>query len=168
MSTSGTTSRFLFAAVYAAAALVLLDQGAELVAALVPFRAGEVDWRFGAFGLLVGRTTTAVLADVLVFVAAVGSGHRTFLRVWGVVHLAVAAVVVTTLVIFSLDVVELRRRVTVDAAGTFLVSSLRAGVVAVVAAVYCVWAGVAAFRAPGQPVANGRGATAPLLVQRPG
>jgi hypothetical protein len=165
MSLSVSSSRFLFAAVYAAAGLLLLDLGAELAATLYPFSVGDVDWRFGAFGLVIGRTTTTVLADALIFLAAIGSGHRTFLKVWGAVHLVVAVAVLATLAMFSLDVLELRRRVRPDAAGTLMLSSVRAGVVAAVASIYCLWAGIAVLRTQG---ARARGLEAPLLVQRQG
>jgi hypothetical protein len=139
--------RFLFAALYAGAIVVLLDQSAELIASLSPLRFGEVEWRFGAFGLLVGRTTTAVLVDALLFIAAAGSGHRGLLRGLGVVHFVVAAFFAVGMGAFVLDVVELRRKAAPAIVGTFDLATARAAIVVVTVVVFCVWAGVALLRA---------------------
>lgn len=143
MSASHPPSRFVFVALYAAALVVLLDQAAELVASMYPFQIGDIQWRFGAFGLIVGRTTTAVLVDVLVFMAALGLMHRSVLGAWAIVHLVAAVALVIGLVSFSLDALELRRRAVPEVAGTFDLAAGRAAVVVLVVAVYCVWAGVA-------------------------
>ena len=140
-------SRFLFRALYAAAVLVLIDQAAELLASLYPFEIGSVRWRFGAFGLIIGRTTTAVIVDALVLIAAVGLGHRAVLRVWGGLHFVVAVPLAAGLVMFLLDTLELRRSVIPDVAGTMVLASARAAVVVLAAVIYAIGAGIATFRA---------------------
>ena len=147
MATPTTPSRYLFRALYAAAALVLMDQLAELLASTYPFQVGEVKWRFGAFGLFIGRTTTAVIVDMLVLIAAVGLEHRRFLRVWGALHFVVGVLLVAGMAIFSLDVLEMRRSVVPEAAGTLVLASVRAGIVVVAAVIYAFGAGLAALRA---------------------
>src|SRR5205809_390951 len=101
--------RYLFFALYAAALLVFLDQAAEVVAAVAPsFNPADPQMRFGAFGLLIGRTTTAVIMDVLVILAALGLHHGRMLRFWGIMHIIVAALLLGLLALFLLDAVELR------------------------------------------------------------
>jgi hypothetical protein len=160
-------SRFLFKALYAAAVLVLIDQAAELLASLYPFEVGSVRWRFGAFGLIIGRTTTAVLVDALILIAAVGLGHRTVLRVWGGLHFVVAVPLAAGLVMFLLDTLELRRSVVPEVAGTMVLASARAAIVVVAALVYAIGAGIAAFRAikliPGARADVGSGS--PLVMR---
>jgi hypothetical protein len=155
----------LFAALYAAAVVVLLDQAAELFVSLTPVRVGDIRWRFGAFGLVVGRTTTAVLVDILVIVAALGLGHRGFLRAWAILHLIVAGVLLIGLGGFALDAIELHRLTNPEVTSSFELAAGRAAVVVGVAVVYCVWAAVATLRAT--RIAMPRPDEPLVVVQRP-
>ncbi len=161
----GATPRFLFAALYAAAIVVLLDQAAELFASLYPFSLGDLQWRFGAFGLLVGRTTTAVLVDALVFLAATGLGHWRLLRAWGLVHLIAAALLAVGMGAFSLDVVELRRKAAPEVVGTFDLAAGRAAIVVLAVVIFCIWAGVVLLRTPRR--AGSKSSDGLLVVNRP-
>ncbi len=143
-----TAPRYLFFALYAAAALVLLDQAAELIAGLVPnFNLSSPEFRFAAFGLIISRTTTAVIVDALVILAALGLHHARLLRIWGILHVVVAALLLVGLAFFLLDTVELRNAVNRDAASTFVVAAVRASVMVVLAVGYCGWILVASGRA---------------------
>jgi hypothetical protein len=164
MERSSGALRYVYAALYAAAALVGIDQAAELAASLVPFRIGEVQWRFGAYGLVIGRVTTLVLVDGMVLLAAAGRGHAGVLRAWGVLHFLLAALIVPGLFLFALDALELRRAVRPEAELTLLVASARAAAVAAAAAVYAIVVGVVAFRAA-RPLGAGAGAASkPVLL----
>jgi len=138
--------RSVFGLLYVAALMVLIDQSSELVASMYPFRTSDVQWRFGAYGLIVGRTTTMVLVDIMLIVAAAGLRHRLVVRAWGLLHFLVAATILVGLTMFVLDALELRRVVRPEAATTVQLAAGRAALVALVAVVYCVWVGIAAFK----------------------
>lgn len=167
MSAPVPASRFIFIALYVAAVVVLLDQVAELVASLYPFRIEQIQWRFGAFGLIVGRTTTAVIVDALVFLAALGLGHRGVLRAWGGLHFVLAALLIGGLAVFTLDALELRRTVAREAADTFVLAAGRAAVVVAAAVVYCIWAAIAAFRTANWGGPRASPTDQVLVVKRP-
>jgi hypothetical protein len=143
-----TAPRYLFLALYAAGLLVFLDQAAELVAAVLPnFTPDDPQFRFATFALIVSRTTTAVIMDMLIILAALGLQHSRMLRFWGIVHLVVAALLLVGLAFFVLDVVQLRTVVSGDAAGTLTITAIRASVMVILAVVYCVYVMIAATRA---------------------
>ncbi len=139
-------ARFVFLALYAAAGLVIVDQLAELAIGLYPFRAGEVHWRFGAFGLATGRATVLILVDALLLVAALGLGHGGFVRFWSVIHMVLGLIFLGGVAIFSLDVLEIRRTVRPEGMQSFLLAAARAAVMVLISVVFCFWAGIAGWR----------------------
>lgn len=157
-------SRLLFPALYAGAILVFVDQTAELVTSLHPVAFSSSQWRYGAFGLTIGRATTGVIFDAMVLIAAIGSGHRRFLRVWAVLHLVFALVLLGGLAAFLLDALELRRAVRVDLAGPMLLASARAAFVAGLGALYCVGVAVGVLRSV-KILESRRSEQAKLVVQ---
>src|SRR5690349_10414084 len=88
-SSSAFPIRFLGAALYLVAALVIVDQVGELLIALRPWELGSPHWRFGAFGLAAGRMTILVLIDGVLVIAAALRGNVLLLRIWAVVHFVV-------------------------------------------------------------------------------
>jgi hypothetical protein len=158
--------RRLLGLLYVAALLLLTDQVSDLAATLLANNPslGTESWRFGAFGLLTSRLSVFLIADVLLFAAALSLEHRRVLRGLGVIHLLVAPALLAGLAVFALDWLQLRSRVGGPAARTFDVAALRAGVLAGFASGLFVWGGVAAFRA-GRPHhrPRGEGEAAPLL-----
>ncbi|MBM4188890.1 MAG: hypothetical protein FJ206_16415 [Gemmatimonadetes bacterium] len=162
--TQPDATRLLFPALYAGAILVLVDQAAELATSLHPFTWSSSQWRYGAFGLTIGRATTGVIFDAMVLIAAVGSGHRRFLRVWAVVHLVFGLLLLAGLAAFLLDAVELRRAVRPEMAGPMLLASSRAAFVAGLGTLYCVGVAVGILRAV-RILAARRGEVAKVVVQ---
>lgn len=151
MTLSSTQARYVFSALYAAAALILVDQLGELLVSLHPFHPEAVQWRFGAYGLVLGRTTTLLIADVTVVLAALGLGHPRVVQAWGVVHLVLGAVLLLGLMGFVLDAVQLRRELAARTPGGVVVQAARALVIGLLAVVYCIWAAWAAIRGRGGP-----------------
>lgn len=164
MNAQSPPARYAFGALYATAFLILFDQFAELAASLYPFKPDTVQWRFAAYGLAVGRTTTLLLADALVVLAALGLRQGRVVRVWGILHLVFLVPLLAGLVGFGLDALEVRRDLRADAKSPVELASVRAVVVALLAVGYCVWAGVAALRATRAGASPGEGAGEPLLV----
>jgi hypothetical protein len=143
-----TAPRYLFLALYAAALLMFLDQAAEVFAVVLPdSNLANPQVRFGIFGLIIGRTTPAVMIDVLVVLAAIGLQHRRMLKFWGIAHIIVAALLLAGLALFILDVVQLRTVVTQDAVGVLMITAVRSAVMVILAVIYCIWVLIAANRA---------------------
>jgi hypothetical protein len=156
--------RYLFHALYAAAGLVLADQLAEVLATLYPFDLRAVQWRFGAYGLIVGRATTAVVIDALVVLAALGLGHRRVLRAWGIAHAVAAPLLLMGLAVFLLDSLELRSAAEAELARAMTSAAVRSVAIVVLAVVYCGFVLAATFRATARPPGLPRAADKSVLV----
>ncbi len=140
-------SAFPYALLYAAAALVLVDQASEFITGLAPYRWSSVEWRFGAFGLLVGRTTSLVLIDALVIIAAGARGDGRVLRFVAVLHVGLAVGLLAGLALFGLDFLEFRRQVPPQMLPSVYYATGRAAGISVLVVVYAVVAAVGLFRA---------------------
>lgn len=167
MTTSPAVRR-LWSLLYLAGALVMADQLADLGATLLanPPTPGLPSWRFGAFGLVVSRASVFLIADVMLFVPAVALAHRRMLRLLGVVHLVVAAVLLACLAVFALDWLQLRGNLRQSVSRGFDTAAIRAAGMVVIAIGVAVWAGVSALRATR---VKGRAVRpeAPLITARP-
>jgi hypothetical protein len=128
---------------------LLADQAADLIATLLANSPapGAASWRFGAFGLIASRVSVLLLADLMLFLAAVGLEHRKVLKLLGVLHLLLVPLLAAGVVLFVLDWLEVRARVSEAAPGRFDFAGLRAVMLALLATVLCGWAGWMAVRA---------------------
>ena len=153
MTATDPRMRRLLALLYLAGALIAVDQIADLLATLLanPVSLDSAQWRFGAFGLAATRGSVLLVADILLFAAALGLDHARVLRVLGAVNLLVAVGVVAALVLFTLDAVQFRRMIKADASRRYLAAALRAGGISVLGTVLLVWSGLAALRLGRQP-----------------
>jgi hypothetical protein len=120
--------RRLLGLLYLAGILVLADQAADLAATVLakPLAPSQASWRFGVFGLLMTRASVFLIADVMLFIAAVALGHRKVLRALGALHALVALALLAGLLLFSLDWLQIRRDVSQAGARTFDLAALRA------------------------------------------
>ncbi len=162
------TRRFL-SLLYLAGLFIMADQVIDVIATLLanPVRPDAVAWRFGVFGLLATRATTLLVADVMVFAAALGLGHSMMLRILGALHLLLAAAVAAALVVFALDTVQIRRLVIDRAARGFDSAAVRAALAAVLGIVILGWAGIAALRAGRTSSGKHRRPVALLIEEEP-
>src|ERR1051325_7809820 len=105
--------RKLLALLYLAGFLIAVDQLADVLVTVLstPVAFDSVQWRFGVFGLLATRTSVLLMAEVMVFAAAVGLDHRNLLAGLGVLNLVLALCVLAGLVLFALDAAQLRSMV---------------------------------------------------------
>jgi len=138
---------YVYASLYALAAFILVDQVSDLATGLHPFQLSSSGWRFGAFGLAVGRLTTLVFVDAMLLIAALGRNDRGFLRFWSFLHLPLALFFVAGVLLFCLDAVEMRRSVPPAGARGLLLASARTAFVGIIAAVLFFWVGIAGTRA---------------------
>ena len=159
--------RSLLGLLYVAALLLLTDQVSDLASSLLTNNPslGTESWRFGAFGLLISRVSVFLIADVMLFAAAILLDHRRVLRVLGVAHLLVAPALLGGLAVFALDWLQLRGRVGPAGARPFDLAALRASALAGLSSGLAAWAGLAAFRAGRAHHRGSRheGEAAPLL-----
>lgn len=155
---------------YLAGTLLLVDQLADLTATLIANTPapGTAAWRFGAFGLLTSRVSVFLLADVMLFAAAVGLAHRRVLRLLGVAHLMLVPLLLGGLTLFGLDWVQVRGQVSDRGSSRFDLAGIRAAALALLTTILAGWGGLTAFRA-GRSHHNGsrdEAEVAPLLTGR--
>ena len=132
---------------YALAALLFLQPFIEAFSATWPPRTGEVGWRFAVTGILYTMLPTVLFALLIAAVAAFFLGHRTGLRVVGIVALVLGVVVILLTASFTLDALQLRRIVRPEAKGGYDLAGIKAVVTALLAIASCTALGIGAFRA---------------------
>ncbi len=167
-STGNTALRKLLGLLYLTGGVVIADQLADLAATILARNPTPAlaSWRFGTFGLLISRSSVFLIADVMLFTAAIRLGHRKVIRGLGVLHVLVALLVVALLAGFGLDWAEVRRQVPQAGVRSFEYSSLRAGLLALLVVGVSLWAGLVAFKAT--RVHGKHRKAAPLLTGTPG
>src|ERR1041384_661921 len=143
--------RKLLALLYLAGFLIAVDQLADVLVTVLstPVAFDSVQWRFGVFGLLATRTSVLLMAEVMVFAAAVGLDHRNLLAGLGVLNLVLAVCVLAGLVLFALDALQLRSMVRAGSALRYDSATLRAAGVALFAGILLAWSGIASLAAAG-------------------
>lgn len=156
---------------YALAALLFLQPFIEAFSATWPPRMEEVGWRFAVTGILYTMLPTVLFALLIAAIAAFFLGHRTGLRVVGVISLILGVVIILLTASFALDALQLRRIVRTEAKGGYDLAGIKAVVTALLAIASCAALGVGAFRATRRVGATGgsrrrRGGDA-LLVGQP-
>jgi hypothetical protein len=158
--------RKLLALLYLAGFLIAVDQLADVLVTVLstPVAFDSVQWRFGVFGLLATRTSVLLMAEVMVFAAAVGLDHRNLLAGLGVLNLVLAVCVLAGLVLFALDALQLRSMVRAGSALRYDSATLRAAGVALFAGILLAWSGIASLRAGS--FGKGRQREAALLIDR--
>ena len=132
---------------YALAVLLFLQPFIEAFSATWPPRAGEVGWRFAVTGILYTMLPTVLFSLLIAAVAAFFLGHRTGLRLVGVVALVLGVVVILLTASFTLDALQLRRIVRPEAKGGYDLAGMKAVITALLAIAACTALGVGAFRA---------------------
>lgn len=167
MASDLSRTRGALAALYAIGFLMLIDQAAAIIAPLMPFQLGNPQWRFGAFGMAMGHTSTVLFADTLIVVAAVGLEHRAWLRTWGAIHLLMAAVVGVLTAIFLLDGVQVRAQVQPAGRTPILLNTARVGLLSIFVMAVSIWLMVFAWRST-RRASRGAGGGALLLGTQPG
>ena len=167
MSQAAPTHRLL-GLLYLVGGLILADQIADVAATVLlqPGTTGTANWRVAVYGLAASRASILLLADVLLFVAAVGLGHRVVLRVLALLHGVLVLALAGGLLLFGLDVLEVQRLVREDGKSAFIAATGRAVVVSLVGLVLLAWTGVVAWRESRAHSRRGRSDAEFLVTQR--
>lgn len=159
--------RKLLGLLYLAGLLVLADQAADLAATLLakPWLPSQASWRFGAFGLLITRASVFLIADVMLFAAAIWLGHRKVLRSLGVLHLLIALLLTVGLGSFVLDWLQVRGQLPDTGSSSFDLAGFRAAAMAALVIVLTSWGGVTTLRATrARKPSQREGEASPLLT----
>jgi len=136
----------LTGAAYWTGALLILISWLDFGATVWPFRLGDVDWRYGAIGLLSGFTLTPILGGLIIVAVAALAEHRGMLRVAALGHLVAAGALLLLIAAFELDAVQLRRDMASEARTAAAVGAGKAALKLVLTASALVWIGIAGLR----------------------
>lgn len=80
----------------------------DLLTNALPVRLGNLHWRYGFGGLLAAYLNTPILGLVLLMAVAYWMGHGRMLRFLSVVEILIAAGLLVVIVVFALDLVQVR------------------------------------------------------------
>lgn len=116
----------LIGPLYFVSLLLILTPVMDFTSSVLPARAGNIEWRFASVGLLSGFLLTPVLGIVLSIVIAAWAGHLRFQRVIAIVNLAAVLLLAGLMVMFLLDIFQLRNAVQAEAKASFEGAALKA------------------------------------------
>ena len=129
---------------FSLAVLPPLDQLLQIF----PLRIADARWRFGAFGLLSTSLLLPTVAVLIALVVAIVFDHWRFRRVIGVAALVAVFVLAAGLVMFALDVLQVRNEVTAQATRAFHLAGIGATIKSLLAMVCWTALGITAIRGP--------------------
>ncbi|HET7603916.1 MAG TPA: hypothetical protein VFK36_12910 [Gemmatimonadales bacterium] len=169
MTSSPAPARPWLLALYGLGALLVVQPPLEVISAAWPLRFGEVGWRFGVIGSFQQLSTTFVVGVGVIMLAAYLLGHRMVVRSAAVTALVVVVLFILAAAGFALDYVQLRRMVRPELVHTFDMTSMRAGVTAllsVIALAVLGYTGILVSRLPAPRRVTRREAGEGLIVGR--
>lgn len=142
-------------------ALPLMDY----VMTVWPLQLGQVNWRYGAFGLAGGFLLTPLLGLLMLMATALWFEHRGILLVTGIVSAFVAIALALISMSFVLDSLQMRSGVPVPQKGTFDAGVLKALVKDATGVISAGWVALGSFRGrAGLATSGKRAGGAPLVV----
>lgn len=148
------------------AALVLFPLS-DIVSRMIPSNFGTLQWRFAALGLSMSSLSVLIIGVTLLGVVAAIRGNRGLLRTLSIFSWVIAAALVGSLVLFSLDTLQMRGSVQPAAKPQLAKMALSAAVAGTLHLIAFVGLGIAAWRATRRSAAT-EAATAspesPVLV----
>lgn len=121
----GRNGRALAWALYTVCALFLLSPALDLLAAITPAHPGNIQWRFGLMISVAPTIMTGVISLAMFAVLGVLFGHRSVLQSVGVVTLVMATIYLAMIIVFALDLLQLRRAVPSDRQLQFWITSAK-------------------------------------------
>lgn len=169
MTSSRIPARPWLLGLYALGALLVLQPPVEVISAAWPLRFGEVGWRFGVVGSFQQLATTFVVGVAVIILAAYLLRHRLLLRTAAIVALGVVVLLILGSASFALDYVQLRRMVRPELVHAFDMTSMRAGLSAllsIIALAVLGYTGIMVSRVPAARRVTRREAGEGLIVGR--
>jgi hypothetical protein len=98
----------------------------DWLSSIWPLQFGNLQWRYGSMGLMAAYLHTPILALFLAAFFGFLMDHRLTLRLVSVVSLLTALVLVVVLILFPLDVIQLRGGVAEEQRASFLAGAVLA------------------------------------------
>jgi hypothetical protein len=141
------TNRYLRAAFYSVAALLIVLPAAETLVNIWPVQPRSPNWRFGATGYLSRALVTPVMGLLLFTLLAATARQRRMLRVIAVLAGFLTVALVSISAVFIIDALQVRAQVPADAHQAFDTASVmalvRIGAASVVALLFALggWVG---------------------------
>jgi hypothetical protein len=129
-----------------------------------PPQPAQLEWRYGAWGILSGYLLTPLLGAVMLAAAAAVLGHRRTLAAFFWLSLVTAAVLIAGTILFVLDVVQLRVAVPSGEQPRFDTGAWKAVVKHVLVAAAMLWLGRGSRSAARQAVGRRPPAEPEVLV----
>jgi hypothetical protein len=135
---SSALSRLAWPVYFVAATLIVLPL-VDLVANVWPLAPAEAAWRYGALGLFSGFLLTPLLGFLMAVLMAAYQGHAVMLRISAWVSLVAAVACLACVVLFALDVLQVRASVPAEAQRTFDIGAAKAELKYLAVAVGLLW-----------------------------
>jgi hypothetical protein len=132
---------------YFIAALFIATPLMDFAGTVWPLRLGNVQWRFGALGLLSGFLLTPMLGVILASIAASSLGHRRTLRVIGMLSAALSVVILLVIAAFTLDTLQLKASVPAENQRAFVAAGGKAMLKYITSLVGFLWLGLGIMKA---------------------
>ena len=117
------TNRYLRAAVYTLAGMMIVLPMFETLMSAWPIQMGETNWRFGIVGLLSRASFTPLLGVLLLVAVAAAYELQTLLRILSIASGVLTAAVLGILPLFSWDASKVRGQVRGEAEFAFDLAS---------------------------------------------
>jgi cytochrome bd-type quinol oxidase subunit 2 len=136
----------LIGPLYFLAVLLIVNPAIDFVAGVQPLSFDNLQWRFGAVGLLSGFILTPLLGIVLAIGVAHYAEHYVVQRILAVLNVLTALGFLMLLVLFVLDVLQLKNLVQPEAEAQFASAAWKAILKHGLFVVVTGWLGVAGFR----------------------
>jgi hypothetical protein len=132
----------LAGAVYLTAALLAVIPVFDLLSTVWPLQPRNLSWRYGFLGLLGNFFLTPMLGGVLASATAALLRHTLTLRVLSFAYIGLAALLAVGLLLFAMDVVQLRAQLTEDVIPNYQRTAALAASKYVLGMVALIWLGV--------------------------
>ena len=168
----GRNGRALGFALYAVCGLFLVSPALDLMAAVLPAKIGNIQWRFGLMVNVSPTIMTGAISLAMFAVLGLMFAHRRVLQSVGAISLVLALVYVGMMGVFALDLLQLRKAVPPDRQTAFMITSGKCMLQVMAGSVALLMLGLGSFwatRAKGNSatVEGGRGRGPMVLASRP-
>jgi hypothetical protein len=139
-------TRFVWRLAAIAGLYLVLDALLDVAIAVAPAQWGSAAWRFGAAGMITGRTGGLVFGELLLVLAFLQFESKGLVRAAAVFALLAAILALGIAPLFALDALQLWPTVALQARRAMLLATLRAGLTFGIFFLFNAWLGVALLR----------------------
>lgn len=116
----------LVAPLYFVALLLVATPAIDFVTSVLPLRPSNIEWRFASVGLLSGFLLTPLLGIVIAMANAAMAGQVRVQRALAILNAVITVLAIVVLLMFLLDIVQLRSVVQAEARQSFEGAAVKA------------------------------------------